>query len=68
MKTHEVMRDAVQLYLGCPINLHGIQLLVKRAAGKVQKATEKLWGKLTLVNQLKVTTRVQPCLAQPHHR
>jgi hypothetical protein len=56
MKTHEVMRDAVQLYLGCPINLHGIQLLVKRAAGKVQKATEKL------------TTRVQPCLAQPHHR
>jgi hypothetical protein len=44
MKIHEVMRDAVQLYLGCPINLHGIQLLVKRAAGKVRKATEKLWG------------------------
>jgi hypothetical protein len=40
MKIHEVVRDAVQLYLGCPINLHGIQLLVKRAAGKVRKATE----------------------------
>jgi|GEM_PF-5182558 len=44
MKIHKVVRDAVQLYLGCPINLHGIQLLAKRAAGKVREATQKLWG------------------------
>ena len=52
MKIHEVMRDAVQLYLGCPINLHGIQLLVKRAAGKVRKATENRGAKL--LRQLEV--------------
>jgi hypothetical protein len=54
MKIHEVMRDAVQLYLGCPINLHGIQLLVKRAASKVRKRRKSCGAKLTLVNQLKV--------------
>jgi hypothetical protein len=44
MKIHDVVRDAVQLYLGCPINLHGVQLFVKRAAGKVREADAKVVG------------------------
>jgi hypothetical protein len=44
MKIHEVVRAAAQLYLGVAINLHGVQLLVRRAADKIREATEKLRG------------------------
>ena len=44
MKIHEFVRAAAQLYLGVAINLHGVQLLVKRAADKVREARKKLQG------------------------
>jgi hypothetical protein len=44
MKIHEFVRAAAQLYLGVAINLHGVQLLVKRAADKVREARKKLRG------------------------
>jgi hypothetical protein len=44
MKIHEVVRAAAQLYLGVAINLHGVQLLVKRITDKVRVAAEAWRG------------------------
>lgn len=44
MKVPELLKAAAQLYFGAAINFVGVQLLLRRAAGKILQAAEKVRG------------------------